>query len=104
MTYILVVVVVVLLLLLLLLLCVCRMIFYVATKDTRWARCSWPRGPRRRPPTASYNSLKKAAERRGDGVRASWLYSEFRSPTRRSLLVHLCLPRTATASVPVSPQ
>ena len=59
--------------LLLLLLCLC-LVRDVATKDARWVRCSsWPPGPRPRPPTASNNSL--AAERRGDCVRASWLYS-----------------------------
>ena len=60
------------LLLLLLLLCVSRR--DVATKDARWVRCSfWSQGPHLRPPMATCNSL--AAKRRGDCVRASWLYS-----------------------------
>ena len=54
---------------------VCALVVrYVTTKDARWVRCSfWPLSPRPRPPTASFNSL--TAERRGDCVRASWLYS-----------------------------
>ena len=58
--------------LVLLLLCVSRT--DVATKDVRWVRCSSRSlGPRPRPPTATHNS--QAAERRGDCVHASWLYS-----------------------------
>ena len=47
---------------------------YVATKDARWVRCSpCSLGPSPRRPTAS---CSLTAVRRGDCVRASWLYSK----------------------------
>ena len=50
---------------------VCILVWYVATKDARWVRCSCSLGPSPRRPTAS---CSLAAVRRGDCVRASWLY------------------------------
>ena len=51
---------------------VCTLAWYLTTKDARWVRCSpCSLGPSPRRPTAR---CSLAAVRRGDCVRASWLY------------------------------
>ena len=73
------------------------------TKDACWVHCSpCSLGPSPRRPTAS---CSLAAVRRGDCVRASWLYSwSNASIATRTLLVLvlLCVPRTAAVPAPLS--
>ena len=85
--------------LVLLLLCVSRR--DLATKDARWVRCSsWSLGPRPHPPPATYNN-SLAAERRGDCVRALWLYSQSNASivTRTSVCTSHCCCCTRLSSV-----
>ena len=70
-------------------LCILSYKVYVATKDARWVHCSsCSLGPSPRRPTASCS----LAVRRGDCVRASWLYSWSNASIATRIL---CAPCTA---------
>ena len=78
--------------------CVYSRIIRLTTKATRWVRCSsWSLGPSPRRPTSSCSVLRRGA------ATAFAHRGCVRSQTHRSLLLLLCVPRTAPA-VPGSSQ
>ena len=94
------------LLLLLLLLLWCTLVWYVAAKDARWVRCSSSSLPG--------TVTKDARVHRQLAIYSVWVRRDAatafahrgcnRISTHRSLLVHLCEPRTAAVRVPGSAQ